>query len=157
MKKFTVFLIALAVACMFGSAAYAGLDDGLMAYYPFSGNANDASGNGNDGTVHGATLTEDRLGNANSAYNFDGVNDYLEVPKINLDGSSFSISAWINLSDISGYNTIYSNGEGSIYWDDGIRYFGIADGFLMFMVEVWGFRQCPESVPSRRQNVPGDR
>jgi Tol biopolymer transport system component len=42
-------------------------DDGLIAFYPFNGNANDESGNGNDGTVNGATLTTDRFGNENSA------------------------------------------------------------------------------------------
>ena len=35
--------------------------NGLVAWWPFSGNANDASGNGNNGTVNGATLTTDRL------------------------------------------------------------------------------------------------
>ena len=42
--------------------------DGLIAYYPFNGNANDASGNGNHGTVNGATLTTDRNNNADNAY-----------------------------------------------------------------------------------------
>ena len=42
--------------------------DGLVGYWGFNGNANDESGNGNDGTVNGATPTEDRFGNANSAY-----------------------------------------------------------------------------------------
>ncbi|MBF0230346.1 MAG: hypothetical protein HQK63_12285 [Desulfamplus sp.] len=56
------------------------LKDGLVAYYPFNGNANDESGNGNNGTVNGAVLTKDNLGNANSAYSFDGVNDYISVP-----------------------------------------------------------------------------
>ena len=37
--------------------------DGLVAYYPFNGNANDVSGNGNNGTVSGATLTADKDGN----------------------------------------------------------------------------------------------
>ena len=46
--------------------------DGLVAYYPFNGNANDESGNGNHGTVNGATLTTDRDGNENSSYSFDG-------------------------------------------------------------------------------------
>jgi hypothetical protein len=50
----------------------------LIAYYPFNGNANDESGNGNHGTVNGATLTTDRFGNANSAYSFDGINDYIQ-------------------------------------------------------------------------------
>ena len=53
--------------------------DGLVAYYPFSGNANDASGNGNHGAVHGATLTEDRFGNPNSAYYFDGIDDEINL------------------------------------------------------------------------------
>ena len=38
------------------------LTDGLVAYYPFNGNANDESGNGNDGTVNGAILSADRNG-----------------------------------------------------------------------------------------------
>lgn len=44
---------------------------GLVGYWPFNGNANDESGNGNNGTVNGATLSSDRNGNANSAYYFD--------------------------------------------------------------------------------------
>ena len=39
--------------------------DGLVGYWPFNGNANDESGNGNNGTVNGATLTSDRFGNEN--------------------------------------------------------------------------------------------
>ena len=51
--------------------------NGLVGYWPFSGNANDESGVGNNGTVNGATLTSDRFGNANKAYNFDGLNDVI--------------------------------------------------------------------------------
>jgi hypothetical protein len=47
--------------------------DGLIAYYLFNGNANDESGNGNHGTINGATLTTDRYNNADSAYAFDGL------------------------------------------------------------------------------------
>ncbi len=46
--------------------------DGLVAYYPFNGNANDESGNGNHGRVASAVLTPDRFGNPNRAYSFDG-------------------------------------------------------------------------------------
>jgi hypothetical protein len=88
------------------------LEDGLVAYYPFNGNANDASGNGNDGTVNGATLTTDRNGVAGSAYGFDG-NDYVAIPDSSLleyeAGSSLSISAWIKVSDIASRGAIYSN------------------------------------------------
>jgi len=52
--------------------------DGLVAWYPFNGNANDESGNGNDGDVNGAILTEDEYGNSNSAYYFDG-NDRIDI------------------------------------------------------------------------------
>jgi hypothetical protein len=75
------------------------LTNGLAGYWPFCGNANDASGNGNNGTVNGATLTADRFGNANSAYSFDGVNDYIEVTSINFGtGNQHTVSVWVNLS-----------------------------------------------------------
>ena len=45
---------------------------GLIAWYPFTGNANDSSGFGHNGTDSGATLTTDRFGNANCAYLFNG-------------------------------------------------------------------------------------
>lgn len=58
---------------------FSSLNDSLVAYYLFNGNVNDESGNGNDGTVHGASLTEDRFGKVNSAYSFDGVDDYVDT------------------------------------------------------------------------------
>lgn len=70
---------------------------GLVAYWPFSGNANDASDNGNNGIVSEAALTTDRFGNANSAYNFDGIDDYIRVQNsssLDITGS-ITISMWI--------------------------------------------------------------
>lgn len=55
------------------------LKSGLVAWYPFSGNANDESGNSNHGTVIGATLSNDRFGNLTKAYNFDGTTSKIEV------------------------------------------------------------------------------
>ena len=52
---------------------------GLVAWYPFEGDASDASGNDRNGTVHGATLTQDRHGRENNAYEFDGEDDYIRV------------------------------------------------------------------------------
>jgi hypothetical protein len=69
--------------------------EGLMAYYPFNGNANDDSGNGHNGTVYGATLTTDRKGNPNKAYSFDG-SDYIDTSNFSNITSNFSISLWIN-------------------------------------------------------------
>jgi prefoldin subunit 5 len=70
---------------------------GLVAYYPFSGNAGDSSGNGNHGTVNGATLTADRFGTLNSAYSF--TSNTISVPyKPYLsfsDTKKFSVSIWV--------------------------------------------------------------
>jgi hypothetical protein len=77
------------------------LQQGLVGYWPFCGNANDESGNGNDGTVNGATLTEDRFGNANAAYGFDGVDDYINCGNNDaLNLNNFSISVWHKLNDL---------------------------------------------------------
>jgi hypothetical protein len=51
--------------------------NGLVGWWPFNGNANDESGNGNHGVVNGATLTTDRFGNNGKAYSFDGVDDWI--------------------------------------------------------------------------------
>lgn len=54
--------------------------NGLVAYYPFSGNARDESGNVNHGTPSGVTLSDDVFGKPNSAYYFDGIDDYVDIP-----------------------------------------------------------------------------
>jgi hypothetical protein len=72
-----------------------GLNDGLVAYYPFNGNANDESGNGNDGTVNGATLTLDRNGVAGSAYNFDGDDFIKALDSETLRSGSITLSSWV--------------------------------------------------------------
>ena len=70
--------------------------NGLAGWWPFSGNANDVSGYGNNGTVNGATLTTDRFGNPNAAYSFDGINDYIRCTSTGVAGSgSRTISFWI--------------------------------------------------------------
>jgi hypothetical protein len=71
------------------------LSSGLMAYYPFNGNSNDGSGNANHGSVVGATLTTDRLGNPNQAYQFNGQSHYIQVNNSpSLNSPSISISGW---------------------------------------------------------------
>ena len=75
------------------------LERGLVGWWKFDGDATDSSGNGNDGTVNGATLTTDRHGQANGAYSFDGVDDYIQVPHHeSLSLTSFTLSVWFNSS-----------------------------------------------------------
>jgi hypothetical protein len=57
--------------------------EGLVGWWPFNGNANDESGNGNNGTVNGATLTEDRDNIQNQAFNFDGIDDFIQINSLN--------------------------------------------------------------------------
>jgi hypothetical protein len=76
--------------------------NGLVGWWPFNGNANDESGNNNNGTVNGATLTSDRFGNLNKAFYFDGISSYIDITNntmFNLQ-DSLSISCWINTNDI---------------------------------------------------------
>jgi hypothetical protein len=88
----------------------------LLAYYPFNGNAADASGNGLNGTVYGATLTSDRFGSINSAYSFDVASNYISTPNLfSAPPSSFSISMFIKptaYSTSDSQNMIYFSGHG---------------------------------------------
>lgn len=68
----TLFFSSLALA-------QTSLDEGLVTSYAFQGNAVDASSQGNDAEVRGATLTEGYDGEAKSAYSLDGSNDYLVI------------------------------------------------------------------------------
>jgi hypothetical protein len=69
----------------------------LVAYYPLNASAADASGNGFDGQINGATPATDRFGTANGALFFDGFENYVDLgtrPAFAFpDG--FTISAWI--------------------------------------------------------------
>lgn len=70
--------------------------NGLIAYYPFTGSANDASGNGNNGITTDATLISDRFGNSNTAYSFNGTSSTIEanVKNYPLKGESRTITGW---------------------------------------------------------------
>jgi preprotein translocase subunit Sss1 len=79
----------------------ASLREGLVAYYPFNGNANDESGNGNHGEVTGATLTADRMGTTGKAYEFIKANktDRIKIPGETLNAASaFTWSAWVTIN-----------------------------------------------------------
>jgi hypothetical protein len=80
------------------------LSNGILACYDFNGNANDASGNNITGTLYGSpTLAQDRFGNANNAYFFDGVDDYIDINNALLyQPTEWTYSAWVNLSSNPG-------------------------------------------------------
>ena len=73
--------------------------NGLVGWWPFNGNANDESGNGNNGTVNGPILTNDRFGNSNSAYDFKQGKDLICTKNQYNSLSSISYSIWINTTN----------------------------------------------------------
>ena len=75
-----------------------------IAKYDFSGNSADSSGNNFNGTINGPSLDTDRFGIPNSAYLFDGVDDYISVVHDSLLNlglyERFSISLWVKPYDL---------------------------------------------------------
>ncbi|MBU3713940.1 MAG: T9SS type A sorting domain-containing protein, partial [Ferruginibacter sp.] len=120
------------------------LTNGLVAYYPFNGNANDESGNGNNGTVNGATLTTDRFGNNNKAYSFNGNSKITVAHSNSLNvGSEMTISIWVKQSTMGNtINYILQKGTGGGCTTTG--YYSAVDyGFGSFPngVKVLGYGQ----------------
>ena len=108
-------------------------DPALLAYYPFNGNAIDESGNGNDGNVFGAVLANDRFNNPNSAYSFDGVDDYISLPS-DFDLPQRSISVWFNVTDLTKTQRIfYSDHPNLNYASTNIDIYGdsLTNGFKL--------------------------
>ncbi|MCF8425704.1 MAG: gliding motility-associated C-terminal domain-containing protein [Bacteroidia bacterium] len=101
------FLVSVENCCFTCSTLPSGLGSGLVACYPFNGNANDESGNSNHGTVFGATLTNDRFSSPNKAYHFNG-SSYIKAnnsTSLSSATNALTISYW---GKISGW--VYQNG-----------------------------------------------
>ncbi len=98
------------------------INKNLVFCLPFSGNANDETGNGYNGNIHNLTPTNDRYGLANSAYIFNGSSSYIDIAKVAPDLTSSSLSFWVK----SGNNITNPYG-GMVVWDGdntcGLDYF----------------------------------
>lgn len=129
--KITVSNLANTVSVSCNITVTDSLKVGLIAYYPFVGNAVDSTGRGHNGTVSGATPTTDRNGNENSAYYFNGTDNYIVVPDskdLRLGTVSFTINAWVQIDEYnSSYGSIIVNkrGPGSDNgWNFGVAGYG---------------------------------
>lgn len=89
-------------------------DSGLVAYWPFNGNVNDESGNGRDGSLNGGVmLTDDRFGNSESAYAFDGIDDRIDYPLLwssNEAPAYLTMAAWFNYAQTESEGKILYHG-----------------------------------------------
>jgi hypothetical protein len=102
------------------------LNNGLVAYYPFNGNANDESGNNNNGVVNGATLTTDRFGNTGKAYQFsNNLTDVISGSNINFTNQSFSAIVWFKILNPWNATTLNLFQVGSSSIDNRIGGFGL--------------------------------
>jgi hypothetical protein len=118
---------------------------GLVGYYPFNGNANDVSGNGHNGTVSGAALTQDRFGYEGSAYIFDGGSGYIDMDNVshfNFGTGDFSLETWIQMNSASSgprhilgkrmdETAPYQHGWTRLYSLDGSIRFEFNDGWTL--------------------------
>ena len=99
-RTLALFIVGIGLAV--NGHAQSFLTNGLVAYFPFNGNANDASGNGHNGTVSGATLTTNRFGQTNQAYLFGGTSAYITAPfSATVFSNDFTASVWFKASDIA--------------------------------------------------------
>ena len=87
--------------------------NGLVGWWPFNGNANDESGNGNNGVVMGATLFSDRWGQNNKAFYFNGINNFIQIsdqPSFNF--VNYSLSFWCINDPMSNLSVKYLFNKG---------------------------------------------
>ena len=77
------------------------INAGLIAYYPFTGNIIDSSGNNNLATATNTSLTTDRFGVTNSAYTFSGTNSFIQTNALSQEVTNRTYSAWVNLSNLT--------------------------------------------------------
>lgn len=124
--------------------------NGLVGWWPFTGNAADHSSHGNDGNVNGAVLTTDRYGNADAAYYFNGSSSFIQTP----DSPSLVISG-----DITMAAWVYDEGPSNAHFHTIIskRYTGYLsyNMSLSFYYDQFGSPTELKKVFSGRGNALG--
>ncbi|MDP7453693.1 MAG: hypothetical protein QGE95_15695, partial [Arenicellales bacterium] len=95
------------------------LTDGLIAYWPFDGDLNDAVGDS-----HGEAMGTDAIvyapGVLGQGIDLDGIDQYVQTPEANeemfdfQDGTGFSVSAWYRVDGFTkGWQALIAKGEGN--------------------------------------------
>ena len=130
MKKLLTILCTLIISYGFSQPT------DYVAYYPFSGDASDASGNGNTGTINGTlTASSDKNAAASSAYTFDGSTSYITTSLTFSNNQPLTVSMWVNWDGTTGDQTAVSwfdagltnrlffgvNGSGQLVFGDGFQ------------------------------------
>lgn len=156
MKKIVctaAFVICWSLAGLMANQALASLSDGLMAHYPFDGNANDISGNNNHGIEFGNLVY--KPGVIGLAASFDGETSYIRVPH---DSSlnahdQITISFWIKAHDITNmwspilhkggpYLTNHQNREYSVWFNYSQAIHSSTGVYITSPVNIFAFSCC---------------
>src|SRR5690242_4601994 len=78
-NKMKIYLPLFIILLLHLNISAQSLNNNLIAYWPFSGNANDSTGHGLNGVVYNASLVNDRFGNPNNAYYFNGIDARISI------------------------------------------------------------------------------
>jgi len=114
MKKFYHPLLLLVVFLFISNLSFSQISNqGLVTRYTFAGNANDVSGNNNNGTIYNATLTTDRFGLPNNAYYFNGINAYIKASANGLPTTTRTVSFWFYANNVASRPTFIAYGGGT--------------------------------------------
>ncbi|MBC8401140.1 MAG: hypothetical protein H8E14_06590, partial [Candidatus Marinimicrobia bacterium] len=108
----------------------------LVAYYPFNGNANDESGQTNNGSVYGAQLVPDRHGNQAAAYRFDGQDDRIQIPnsaQLNFQ-EAITVTCWLKPGEIPASGETYPLSHGS--WEERWKFSHMTDRRLRWTINA---------------------
>ncbi len=133
------------------------LTNGLVAYYPFNGTANDESGTGNNGTVTAAALAKDRFGVPNSAFAFDGISSLISVPdspSLRIPGD-ITVAVWVQLTQTNVGVRFLGKGSGT-FRNYGLFYDTPATPALLFQqFPPSGGNVCQENTAAFISWTPG--
>ncbi len=131
-----ILAVALAVSTL-SPTVTAAQTDSLLVNYQFNGDAADSSGNANHGTISGAVLTEDRFGNPDAAYLFDGTDDFIGMPALWTDGSDqLTVAAWFSAEDTTSEGKIVYHGDSGEFQ---ILYEGMTVAAGVHTASAWHF------------------
>ncbi len=127
-------------------------NQGLELCYELDGDALDASGNDNHGTLNGGVISSDRENNMNSALTFNGSSDYISVGSDNLNVTTqITISAWVNTTDTknqwiigkydaandAGYHLVTVDGTPRLNGRDGNNIYTRCEGSITVNDGLW--------------------
>lgn len=136
-------IILILLLCASQNLFAQNLNFGLKAYYPFNGNALDQSGYDNNPIFNNATLTADKFGNANSAYHFNGIDNYIRIPNASSLNTVNQISLCAKVKATGFYTNLCYNNIMMVKGDDDYLT-GVY--FLRFSDQVTGCTNNPSTT-----------